>query len=97
MDATRVETATLAAKIRKLAMYAQQLAETGIKAEGRSGGRFQSGDGHMAAKTGSWLCTPSSWLKQVLKLKAGQVGRFQSGDGHGGQDQEAGNVRPPAG
>ncbi len=34
VDATRVETATLAAKIRKLAMYAQQLAETGIKGEG---------------------------------------------------------------
>jgi hypothetical protein len=28
----------MAAKIRKLAMYAQQLAETGIKAEGRSDG-----------------------------------------------------------
>jgi hypothetical protein len=37
----------MAAKIRKLAMYAQQLAETGINAEG---GRFQSGDGHMLAK-----------------------------------------------
>ncbi len=37
VDATRVETATLAAKIRKLAMYAQQLAETGInKAQGRT-------------------------------------------------------------
>jgi hypothetical protein len=33
----------MAAKIRKLA-------ETGIKAEGRSGGHFQSGDGHMVAK-----------------------------------------------
>jgi hypothetical protein len=31
VDATRVEKATLAAKIRKLAMYAQQLAETGMK------------------------------------------------------------------
>ncbi len=46
VDATRVETATLAAKIRKLAMYAQQLAETGMMA-----GQVDAlKDGHMAAK-----------------------------------------------
>jgi hypothetical protein len=36
----------MAAKIRKLAMYAQQLAETGIKTEGRISGHFQCGNGH---------------------------------------------------
>jgi hypothetical protein len=36
----------MAAKIRKLAMYAQQLAETGIKAKGWPSGRFKSGNGH---------------------------------------------------
>jgi hypothetical protein len=50
----------MAAKIRKLAMYAQQLAETGIKAEGMLGG-----------------C--------ILRRP------------HGGQDKEAGYVRPAAG
>ncbi len=28
-------------------------------------------------RSGSWLCTPSSWLKQVLKLKDGQVDAFR--------------------
>ncbi len=72
MDATRVETATLAAKIRKLAMYAQQLAETGIKAEVQVAA-FLMETATWRPRSGSWLCTPSSWLKQVLKQKDGQV------------------------
>jgi len=93
VDATRVETATLAAKIRKLAMYAQQLAETGIKAEGRSGGR--SGDGNMAAK----IRKLAMYAQQLADtgMKGDQVDALRVGWPHGGQDQEAGYVRPAAG
>jgi hypothetical protein len=31
-------------------------------------------------RSGSRLCTPNSWLKQILKLKEGQVDAL--GDGH---------------
>jgi hypothetical protein len=55
----------MAAKIRKLAMYAQQLAETGIRAEGRTGERYECyQDGHefLAAKTRNF---PNSYPKTV--------------------------------
>ncbi len=88
----------MAAKIRNLAVYAQQLAETGIQAEERTGGHFQSGDGHMAAKIRKLVMYAQQLAETGIKAEGRSGRRFYSLDGrpYGGQDQVAGYVCPAA-